>query len=263
MKKFAVYIVLTFFLSTLAAQEREKPVIGISCSYVGDNHSSLRKTYSESVRNAGGIPVIIPITDDESALRDAVSLLDGLILSGGEDVHPNYYNEDPIEELGEVNPTRDLYDLCLIRLAMEKDLPLLGICRGFQIINVAFGGTLYQDIPTQYNTSINHSQKVPSNIPTHSITLLPSSMIANVTGKQELETNTFHHQAIKEVAPDFRVTAWATDSIPEAIESTTGRPIWAVEFHPEGQAIHGDSTMLSFFNFLTDQANIYRQVYKK
>lgn len=263
MKKIILFFVFTFCLFTLTAQESSKPLIGISCSFVGDNHSSVRKTYTESVREAGGIPLLIPVTESEETLRDIVSLLDAVILSGGEDIDPAYYNESPVEGLGEVNSTRDVYDLCLIRLAMERDIPLFGICRGHQVINVAFGGTLYQDIPTQHNDTLNHSQKEPGNIPTHKIALLPSSMIADVTGQTELCTNTFHHQAVKDVAPGFRATAWAGDSIPEAIESVSGRPIWGVQFHPEVQAIEGDSVMLTFFRFLTQQAVVRRQERKK
>lgn len=186
-------------------------------------------------------------------------MLDGLILTGGEDVHPHYYNEEPIEGLGEVNEVRDFYDLTLIRLAAEERMPLFGICRGEQLINVAFGGSLYQDIPSQYeDITVIHAQDVSSKYPTHYVTLLPGSMISTVTGQTELVTNTHHHQAVKDVAPGFKVTAWACDSIPEAIESTEGLPIWGVQFHPEGLTINNDSIMIRFFEFFNEQAIQYR-----
>lgn len=253
-------IIITASISTGAQESPSiRPLIGISCSFPGNEHSSLRKTYTESILQAGGLPVLLPVTPDTCALDDIVSRLDALILSGGEDIHPSYYGEEPIEELGSVNDIRDIYDIALIKAAAKRNLPLLGICRGEQLINVAFGGTLYQDIPTQYpDTTVNHNQREPSRIITHYISLLPGSWTANITGETELVTNTHHHQAVKDIAPGFRVTGWACDGIPEVIETTDGRPIWGVQFHPEGQAIEGDSIMSRFFTFITEQAARYR-----
>ena len=252
--------------SVLFAQDvlpKTKPVIGISCSHPYNSSSSAGKTYTESVLNAGGLPILIPVMEDDKAIEDILSLIDALILIGGEDIHPSYFNEDPIPELGDVNDTRDLYDLALIRLAAERKMPMLGICRGEQLINVAFGGSLYQDIPSQYgDTTVQHRQSVSSKYPTHYVKLLSGSMIATITGETELATNTHHHQAVKDVAPGFRITAWACDSIPEAIEAIDGRPIWGVQFHPEGHAMYGDSIMSKFFNFITEQGSIYRREVK-
>lgn len=255
-------LALLLFSMVLSAQDtikESKPVIGISCSYLDSDYSSVRKTYTGSVIKAGGLPILIPITEDKEVLAGILSHIDALILTGGEDVHPHYYNEEPVEELGEVNDTRDVYDLALIQLAADRGLPLFGICRGEQLINVAFGGSLYQDIPTQHNdTSVNHNQQYPSSKPTHYITLLPESLIAAVTGEVELITNTHHHQAVKQVAPGFRITAWACDSIPEAIEATDGRLIWGVQFHPEAQTMAGDTIMSRFFSFIVEEAARYR-----
>ncbi|KAA6317242.1 putative glutamine amidotransferase, partial [termite gut metagenome] len=162
---FVTFLFCFPLLLSIEAQDTvraRRPLIGISCSYPED-FSSVRMSYTESVIQSGGIPVLIPVMQDEKVLDAIVSLLDGLILTGGEDIHPNYYNEDPIEQLGTVNAVRDRYDLTLIRLATLRNLPTLGICRGEQLINVAFGGTLYQDLPTQYkDTSIEHQQEEPS-----------------------------------------------------------------------------------------------------
>lgn len=236
-----------------------KPVIGISCSHPGNDHSSARRTYTESVIKTGGLPILIPIIETEEDLERIISMLDGLILIGGEDVHPSYYNEEPIEALGEVNDVRDIYDLALIHLAAERKLPTFGICRGEQLINVAFGGSLYQDIPSQYeDKSVEHNQNISSKYPTHYIDLLPGSMIATVTEETELVTNTHHHQAVKDIAPGFRVTAWSCDGIPEAIESTNGLPMWGVQFHPEAHTVNGDSIMIKFFEFMIEQARMYQ-----
>lgn len=188
------------------------------------------------------------------------SRLDGIILIGGADIHPSYYNEEPIEQLGEVDSLRDVYDISLIRLAAQRGVPMLGICRGEQLINVAFGGTLYQDIPAQHpDTTVRHNQEEPSSVPTHAVNLLPDSEMARITGETQLFTNTHHHQAVKQVAPGFRITAWATDSIPEAIENIEGKTIWGVQFHPEALTVAGDSISARFFYFLVDQAIAFRQ----
>ena len=193
-------------------------------------------------------------------LVDIISRLDGIILIGGADIHPSYYNEEPIEQLGEVDSLRDVYDISLIRLAAQRGVPMLGICRGEQLINVAFGGTLYQDIPAQHpDTTVRHNQEEPSSVPTHAVNLLPDSEMARITGETQLFTNTHHHQAVKQVAPGFRITAWATDSIPEAIENIEGKPIWGVQFHPEALTVAGDSISARFFYFLVDQAIAFRQ----
>ena len=172
------------------ASHRQRPLIGISCSHPND-YSTARMTYTESVIQAGGTPMLIPITTDSTVLADIVSRLDAIILIGGADIHPSYYNEEPIEQLGEVDSLRDVYDIALIRLAAQRNVPMLGICRGEQLINVAFGGTLYQDIPAQYpDTTVRHNQKEPSSVPTHTVHLLQGSTIAQITGQTELFTNT-------------------------------------------------------------------------
>ena len=113
---------------------------------------------------------LIPVTTDSIVLVDIISRLDGIILIGGADIHPSYYNEEPIEQLGEVDSLRDVYDISLIRLAAQRGVPMLGICRGEQLINVAFGGTLYQDIPAQHpDTTVRHNQEEPSSVPTHAV----------------------------------------------------------------------------------------------
>lgn len=262
MKKSFLFSLFFLYAGSLLSEippSEIKPLIGISCSHPDSEYSSARRTYTESVLKTGGLPVLIPIIETEEDLERIISVLDGLILIGGEDVHPSYYNEDPIEELGDVNDVRDIYDLALIRLAADRKLPTLGICRGEQLINVAFGGSLYQDIPSQYeDKSVEHNQKVSSKYPTHYINLLPGSIIASITGETELVTNTHHHQAVKDVAPGFRVTAWSCDGIPEAIESSNGLPMWGVQFHPEAHTMNGDSIMIRFFEFIIDQARTYQ-----
>ena len=156
----ALLAICPYIATAQISQKRpeQRPLIGISCSHPGYN-SSTRMTYTESVIRAGGTPMLIPITTDSLVLADVIKRLDGIVLIGGGDIHPSYFNEDPIEQLGEVDSLRDVYDIALIRLAAHRNLPMLGICRGEQLINVAFGGTLYQDIPSQHpDTTVCHDQ---------------------------------------------------------------------------------------------------------
>ena len=249
---------LIVFAQTEPLKTEKKPLIGVSCSHPGNN-SSTRLTYSNSVIKAGGIPVLIPITTDTAVVDDLLQRIDGIIMIGGEDIHPSYYGEEPIPELGNVDSIRDIYDIMLIRKAHELNMPMLGICRGEQLINVAFGGTLYQDIPVQHpDTTINHKQTEPGVVATHLVQFVPGSIMEGIVGQSELMTNTFHHQAVKDVAPGFRISAWSTDSIPEAIESTTGLPIWGTQFHPEYQTTDGDEVSARFFYFFLNEAEKYR-----
>ncbi len=229
------------------------PVIGVSCAVTNGN-SRISRNYTEAVIKAGGIPLMIPVTEDTVALASAVDVIDGLIMTGGEDIAPSYYGEEPHPKLGEVDTLRDTYDIYLLRKAVSEGVPVLGICRGEQLINVAFGGTLYQDIPSQHPSGIKHNQEESGRIPTHAVTIVPGTDIAGITGIGEYMVNTFHHQAVKDLAPGFRIAAWAKDSIPEAIECTDGRAVWGVQFHPEILTAGGDTTALRFFRFLVSKA---------
>ena len=156
---------------------RKAPLIGISCSHPGRS-SSTQMTYTESVIQAGGTPILISITTDSLVLTDIANRLDGIILIGGGDIHPSYFNESPIEQLGEVDSLRDVYDMALIRLATRRNIPMFGICRGEQLINVAFGGTLYQDIYLCILPAFT-SSKASSNPDFFCAFTLPSSEVMN------------------------------------------------------------------------------------
>ena len=178
------------------------PRIGISANRK-DGLSCIAEPYFQSVILAGGVPVIVPVTTDTRILTEIVRNLDGLILSGGGDLDPLFLSEEPIPELGDVDTYRDRYDLTLLRLAFNYQIPIMGICRGHQLINVAFGGTLYQDIHAQFSSSsLQHSQNEPRDQATHCVTLsdIPSQLREITNGKMILDVNSFHHQAIKDVA---------------------------------------------------------------
>lgn len=241
------------------AIQGEKPLIGISCSHP-ERRSAVNLTYTESVIRAGGLPMMIPVTADSLVLRDVMKLLDGIIMTGGEDIHPTYYGEEPIPQLGEVDSLRDVYDICLIRLARDFNVPMLGICRGEQLINVAFGGSLYQDIPSQCSQStLQHQQKESSYQGTHQVEFEAGSQLAAIMGHDQWLTNSHHHQAVKQIAPSLKVTAQTSDGIIEGFESAEEYPVWGVQFHPEALTLGGDSTAHRIIRHLVNKARIYQQ----
>lgn len=235
----------------------ETPLIGLSASYQ-DGTSRLSNNYVNAIIKAGGAPVIIPVTTDDRILQRIVAQLDGLILTGGADINPLLYNEQPIPQLQTVDPHRDQFDLTLLKLATDRNVPVLGICRGHQLINIAFGGTLYQDIPSQRKGALKHGQSMPSTYGSHSIGITPDTQLAAILGNDSLFVNSSHHQAVKDLAPGFKVAATATDGVIEAIEAWPNRPIMGVQWHPEGLVAGENETMLNLFRFLVGKADTFR-----
>ena len=177
-----------------------KPLIGISLGW-SETKNSVNNTYVNSVLMNGGVPYLIPVTDNVEVLRQIVAQLDGIIFTGGEDFAPAYFGEEEHEHLGEVNVTRDTYDLTLFKLASDRNIPTLGICRGLQLINVGMGGTLYQDLPSEKPSDINHRQEEAGTVATHSVSVVEGSLMHQILGQKEVQVNTFHHQAIEKLAP--------------------------------------------------------------
>lgn len=223
----------------------KKPIIGISASmiyeekdelFLGDKYSCVAYSYVDAVYKSGGIPVTLPILKDVSAIREQVKLLDGLILSGGRDVDPHFYGEEPLEKLQAIFPERDVHEMALIRAAIDLKKPIFAICRGMQILNVTYGGTLYQDISYAPGEHIKHYQIGSPYQATHSIKIDKNSTLFRMADKLEIErVNSFHHQALKKVAKGLKVVATASDGIIEAVEAENedGLFVIGVEFHPE------------------------------
>jgi len=210
----------------------KRPVIGITSFAGGERKYGTNAAYIHSVFNAGGLPLQLPSVNTECA-EEIISSLDGLLVPGGIDVAPSFYGEEPVREVTLFRSEDDLFEMELIKAAVKLGKPVLGICRGIQIINVTFGGSLYQDIPTQFTTKLSHRQS--SDIrsePSHKVFLEEGSDLAKIFGDKEIMVNSFHHQAVKEVAFGFTVTGRASDEIVEAIESDDGLVI-AVQWHPE------------------------------
>ena len=221
-----------------------RPLIGITCSRrivegwgpdsPGDTIDYTFEEYSRAIRHCGGAPVLIPIAQTKEILQTILERIAGLLLSGGPDIHPKSYDEQPLPELGEVDEDLDRMELEIAKMAFQRNLPILGVCRGIQVLNVSRGGTLYQDIPTQVQDSINHLQNVDKTIQTHTICIERKTLLHRIFRRREIWVNGKHHQAIKDLAPDFVVSARARDGIIEAIEHPSRRFVLGVQWHPEG-----------------------------
>ena len=235
-----------------------KPLIGISLGY-SPTKNSVNNTYVNSILMNGGVPYLIPVTDDVEVLRQVVAQLDGIVFTGGEDFAPAYFGEEEHGHLGEVNVNRDTYDLTLFKLASDRNIPTLGICRGLQLINVGMGGTLYQDLPSQKPSDINHRQQEAGTVATHSVSVVEGSLMHQILGEKEIQVNTFHHQAIKKLAPGLKIVGWANDSVPEMIEAYPNRQIIGTQFHPEIFTANGDKLLGKLFQFLIGKAETFQK----
>jgi putative glutamine amidotransferase len=217
-----------------------KPIIGIPCRTVHDpssplSFSGIPFSYTRAVEEAGGAPILIPLNLSEETLLSIFERLDGLLLAGGLDVHPKEFGEEVQPYCGEIETPRDEVELRMTRWALADEKPIFGICRGIQMLNVAAGGTLYQDIPSQLETNLPHPYRKgdPYNQRAHSVDIDSDSRVARLLGTTQLEVNSLHHQSLKKVAPGLKVIARAPDGVIEAVESDDDRFIVGVQFHPE------------------------------
>jgi putative glutamine amidotransferase len=216
-----------------------RPVIGIPC-YAAERAGNNRplfgnnRSYVQAVLRAGGAPVLLPPVEDDAVLAAVRAPLDGLLLSGGGDVDPVHYGEAILPECDPPEPARDYTELALTRWALEERLPILGICRGMQMLNIALGGSLYQDLPSQCVGIVRHNNvpQVGSTIG-HMLRVRPDSQLATVLGTVQLGVNSFHHQAVKRPGAGVEVVAWAEDEVAEAIEAADYPFVMAVQYHPE------------------------------
>ena len=224
------------------------PVIALTPSWDADrDRLSLPQSYVDAVLSAGGVPVVIPHIQDEANAREALLRCDALLLTGGDDVDPACYGQEKLPCCGELTPQRDKLELILIRCAIEKGMPILGICRGMQMLNVALGGTLYQDVAQQYGDKLLHPRHdIPAG-DAHGMRLVEGTLLRSVIGMDECPVNIRHHQAVRDLAPGMRASAFAPDGLVEGMEAADGRPILAVQWHPE-----------SLFRRLPEQARLFR-----
>ena len=226
-----------------------KPVIGLSSSYSADKKSyTVPESYVLAVERSGAVPLILPPTFDAD-IDAFFGLVDGLILTGGVDIDPQLYGENSIPLQGSIDPLRDSFEVELTKKALEKRMPIFAICRGVQMLNVAAGGSLYQDVNSQVKGSLKHRQQAPTYYPSHKVRLEESSRLHGIFGKTSVGVNSFHHQAVKDVAPGFRATAWADDGLVEAIEWEGSEYILGVQWHPERMI---DGEMMKLFTAFTE-----------
>ena len=227
-------------------EAKRQPLIGLSANYEGID-ATLRERYYKQVVEAGGVPVIIPPVADTAVIINTLQHLDGLILTGGGDHNPLWMGEEPSPRLHNINRERDLAELMLVRLAFNRQIPMLGICRGIQTLAIALGGKVEQDIEQQ----VKHSQDADRSEPTHSVSLVKGSTLYNIYGSERIMVNSFHHQAVSQPGKRFRVIACSADNIIEAIESSEYKSILGVQWHPEWLEEDGQK----IFRWLVEQAS--------
>ena len=250
-----------------------KPLIGITGNF-GDKGCELAKGYYLSVLEAGGSPVVIPPYTDASAMSALLDELDGIILSGGSDMNPLLVGEEPIPQLHGINPERDVPELMLIRQAYERQIPILGICRGIQMLAAALGGSIYQDLGVQYQDAplIKHSQDLVREQASHTVYIEQDSMLGRIftqsglgtgeKGEYVLPVNSFHHQAVRCPGELFKVSARSSDGVIEAMESNEHKSILGVQWHPECFILAGDRSHMPIFKWLVDESSNFAQAKK-
>lgn len=237
-----------------------KPIIGITTfTEVKPKkiYNLVSNNYVASVQKSGGVPVLIPITSSSEDIEAYAAMLDGIIFTGGEDVSPLNYNENPLSQVTMINEERDCHELRLFEEVYKRNIPILGICRGIQLINVALGGTLYQDIPSQVSGSLGH---LPMDTPVHNlyhtVKIEKDTKLFQIFEEETLKVNSFHHQAVKDIGLDLKITAISKDGIIEAVEGLRERFLLAVQWHPEDLTAH-HSEFLKLFSALVDNAKIF------
>ncbi|MFQ5484436.1 MAG: gamma-glutamyl-gamma-aminobutyrate hydrolase family protein [Desulfobacterales bacterium] len=228
----------------MKGDKMKRPLIAITCSRViggawsqnspGHFMDYVFDEYSSAVYHSGGAPILLPTAQNHESLQSICERIDGLILTGGPDVDPHFYGEEPLPRLGEVDEAIDLTELSVVKIALKEDLPILGICRGIQVLNVSEGGTLYQDIANQVKKSINHLQKKDKRVNAHDVRIDGNTLLHSIFKRKKIRVNSRHHQAIKDLAPSLIATAWAQDGIIEAVENSSKSFVIGVQWHPEG-----------------------------
>ncbi|MEZ4666436.1 MAG: gamma-glutamyl-gamma-aminobutyrate hydrolase family protein [Anaerolineae bacterium] len=215
-----------------------KPLIGIvASSYTapstGWEYNRGYVPIIQAVEEAGGLPVIIPVSISDDVLQGIYQRLDGVLLPGGGDVRPSIYGAEAHPLTDNLDDARDHVEINLTRLAVADDRPVFGICRGHQVLNVALGGTLIQDVPSEIGETIPHNITVPRSARAHEVQIDPSSRLASILGSTKLEVNSLHHQSVLQPAPDVCITAYSPDGVVEALEMPNKKFVLSVQWHPE------------------------------
>ncbi len=214
-------------------------VSGVVRSWDGADRTGVNAAYVRAVLGAGGVPLTLSPLIGAPLAGAALDGMHGLVLTGGEDIEPSWYGSAPSPHLSPPSQERDLFELALFAVARQRGLPILGICRGIQLVNVAMGGTLFQDLPSERPGGVNHSPPESRDTRSHRVKIQPGSRAATALGSSSITVNSFHHQAIKDLAPGLIATGWSEDGLIEAVESAADAPwLLAVQWHPE--EMHAD-----------------------
>ena len=234
-----------------------RPRIGVTSWHHHDGQEQwefIRDNYTRAITAAGGLPLILPIAAEPDLLADLVGTLDGLLLTGGEDVHPSFYGEAVQAKCGPIDESRDRFEIGLTKAALARELPVLAICRGMQVLNVACGGTLYQDLAYRPETEPHHTGVKENRARRiHPVRILPGTRLREILGLEEAPVTSTHHQVIREMAPGFRPAAVAPDGVLEGMEKTEDPFALAVQWHPERLAL-ADPNQLRLFRALVEAA---------
>lgn len=226
------------------------PIIGMLGEVDAEKSTIVQTAYLRSIENAGGTPVLLPYTQEKKTVERFVSLCDGFVFTGGGDVHPNRYGEAMKETCGTPDLMRDELELAVFAAAYKAGKPILAICRGIQLVNVALGGTLYQDLPTEYPVKLFHRQKEPKFSPSHDVEILENTPLHTLIGEAKMTANSFHHQAVKTIGEGLAVMAYSEDGIIEAAYGTGSAFLRAYQWHPERLADKNEQNRLLFEEFI-------------
>jgi putative glutamine amidotransferase len=234
-----------------------RPLIGVTMSISIDQHPErayVNATYLRAVQEAGGVPVLLPPQLDAESRRALWQRIDALLLTGGGDIDPSRFATKRHPAVTDVSPARDALELGLAVDAIDEAVPLFAICRGVQVLNVALGGTLWQDIPSELGTDITHSQKAPRDRPTHPVSLTSDARLAAILDAREVRVNSMHHQALRDLGRGLAAVGWAPDGVIEAVELPDARALAiGVQWHPEELIAH-DPAARNLFRSLIDAA---------
>lgn len=237
-----------------------RPVIGITPHRnLEKPQILLRETYINSIIRAGGLPVVLPCIQDEQMILELLNTVDGILLSGGVDIHPKRYGEEVHPACGEIDEIRDGFELLLVKHAIARNMPVFGICRGFQVICVALGATLFQDIESQLGIPrANHRQQEPFDDPVHTVRFKEGGLFERITQTPLMPTNSMHHQAVKDAGPHIRIEGITMDGIVEAVSMVGNEAVFGVEFHPE-HLDHYSDFAARLFDYFVDRARQYKE----
>jgi putative glutamine amidotransferase len=231
---------------------------GVVRTWDGAERTGLNAAYLRSVSAAGGVPLVLSPLIGASNAAHALDGVDGLVLTGGEDIDPAWYNSDRSPLLDPPSRERDLFELALFAAGRQRELPILGICRGIQLINVALGGTLHQDLPSERPGPVDHNRAGTRTDRSHAIRVAPGSLAAEALGATSLRVNSFHHQGIRDLAPGLVATGWGEDELVEAVEGAEGQPwMLAVQWHPEEMHADAGAPDRGLFKALVERAEAF------